>query len=284
MKFILPIVVIAALSAAGDDGCTCSDTGIVPPETTDDITVNLEGSFDISGIALGLDAFENNGATVILAVNNIYRYVQGYDPTTGSPSYRLDLDSENSACFGVAWNNDVPNSVYHTNDWEQSILFFTPNHGINWLKAYNPVENKGRGFDFDGANYWITNDDIGICRFLPGAGDEMYNTPEITSQISGLATFPYMGGVGIAVTSYNVHNIWFYHWDGTSTSLNYLGSVPCPLTVYKSLGLAYSEISGNLFMAYRATSANDYSICEISFSISGLALRENSWAAIKSSF
>jgi len=190
------------------------------------------------------------------------------------------LDPANGSAFGVAWNNDPTNDTYYTDDWDTSNLFYTEDFGSTWSNYPNPAGSNARGMDFDGNDYWTTNDSGGgLWRFQPGVGQSNHAIPEITSQPSGVAVFPYEGDIGVAVTSYTVYNIWFYVWDGAD--LTYLGSAPCPASCTSSLGLAYSGNTSTMFWSYNT--ASGYKISEFSFDIS-VALEQSTWGSIKTSF
>lgn len=283
MRYLTALLCFAVLAFAGMDGQTGSSVpvGSRPVQGTDDITLNVENTFGTVTKALGLDIFEDVAYTYVLGTNNVDLIVQAYDATSGNPLGSLPLDPANSACFGVAWNNDPVDDTYYTTDWSSSNLFYTEDFGANWSTYPSPAGDEGRGMDFDGTDYWTTNGtDGGLWRFRPGVGESNLAIPEITTQPSGITTFPYEGDVGVAVTTYNTLNIWFYVWDGAS--LSYLGMAPCPLPCASSYGLAYSANTGTIFWSYRDPS-NIYMISELSFDIS-VALQQETWGSIKATF
>jgi hypothetical protein len=66
--------------------------------------------------------------------------------------------------------------------------------------------------------------------------------------MSGMTVFPKGSNLGIMVTAHGSQNFWFYEFDGSS--LTYLGSAACPLTVSQSRGLTYSAQRGTFFWSY----------------------------------
>jgi hypothetical protein len=281
MKYFVVLFCIAALATAGNDGRTGSFVSVntAPDQGTDGITLTLLNTFDPVTKALGLDVFESTGSTYVLGVNNENDIVQAYDAYTGSPLGTLPLDPGNPNAFGVAWNNDPTNDTYYTDDWNVSTLFYTDDFGVSWTTVANPAGTDARGMDFDGTDYWTTNGDGGgLWRFQPGVTQSNLPIPEVTDQPSGITTFPYEGDVGVAVTSYDVHNIWFYVWDGST--FEYLGSAPCPASCSSSYGLAYSENTGTMFWSYNS---GGYKISEFSFDIE-VSLQQDTWGAIKTVF
>lgn len=281
MKYFLFVLILAALSFANDDGCTDIGSGTsLNPSGSDDIALVLLNDWVLAEKALGLDIFEGPGAFFVLGVDNNLNYVQAYDAVTGVALGTLPLDPGNGSCFGIAWNDDFTTDTYYTDDWVSSNLFFTDDFGASWSTFANPTGNLGRGMDFDGADYWTTNGDGGgLCRFLPGTGSDFLAAPQLPTQPSGITTFPYGGNIGVAVTTYSTHNIYFYEWDGAA--LDYIGSAACPAAASSSYGLAYADTNGNIFWSYR-DSSSDYHIAEFSFTIT--SLQRSSWGAIKSSF
>lgn len=283
MRYVTALLCFAMLAFAGLDGQTGSSAPMVsrPVQGTDDISLTVENTFDPVTKALGLDIYEDAAATYVLGTNNVDLIVQAYDAYTGGALGSLPLDPANSSCFGVAWNNDPVDDTYFTSDWGSSNLFYTEDFGVSWNTYPSPAGSAARGMDFDGTDYWTTNGTGGgLWRFQPGVGESNLSIPEITDQPSGVTTFPYQGDVGVAVTAYNVHSIWFYVWD--NTSLTFLGSAPCPLPCGSSYGLAYSANTDTIFWSYRDT-GNNYKISELSFDIS-VALQQDTWGSIKSTF
>lgn len=280
MKYLFVLLAMAAMVFAANDGCTESYVSMNPAPSTDDISISVVNDWSLpSGTkALGLDIFEAPGALFVLGTDNTNGYIQAWD--AGSPVGTLPLAAGNPNCFGVAWNNSPDTDTYYTNDWGNSNLFYTEDFGSTWTTTPNPAGSNGRGMDFDGTNYWSTNGTGGgLWRFNPGVGQSNLSTPEISTQPSGLAAFPYMGDVGIAVTCYQTMNIYFYRWDGAN--FTYLGMAACPGSPYRSYGLAYSEATDHLYWSYSPTSGT-YSIAELSFTITSLS--RDTWAGIKTAF
>ncbi|OPL19282.1 MAG: hypothetical protein AVO35_11080 [Candidatus Aegiribacteria sp. MLS_C] len=283
MRYLAALICFAVLAFAGMDGQTGSSAPMEsrPVHGTDGITLTVENTFDPVTKALGLDIIEDVTFTYVLGTNNEDLVVQAYDAYTGNPLGSLPLDPANGSCFGVAWNNDLADDTYYTSDWNSTSLFYTDDFGLNWSTYPSPAGDRARGMDFDGTDYWTTNGTGGgLWRFQPGVGESNLAIPEVTGQPSGVTTFPYEGDVGVAVTTYSDHSVWFYVWDGAS--LTYLGSAPCPLPCSSSYGLAYSSNTDTIFWSYRDT-GNNYKISELSFDIS-VALQQETWGSIKTTF
>jgi len=282
MRFLLCVLIAVAFAFANNDGCTETSTGINPPASgTDDIVLTMVNNWSLgSGKALGLDMFEGPGMYYVLGADNTNDYIQAWDATTCTPAGTLPLSASNGNCFGLAWNNDndTDTDTYYTNDFSVTTLFYTEDFGVNWTTSANPAGSNGRGMDFDGTDYWMTNGDGGgLWRFQPGVGQQNLAIPEVPTLPSGLAVFPNGSDVGVAVTTYNTFNIYFYNWNGAT--LSYIGSAACPTACTSSLGLTYSETSGNFFWAFNSSG---YRLGEFSFDLT--SLERSSWASIKSSF
>ncbi len=248
-------------------------------EADAEITLTLLNTFQPAGRAFGMSFIEETGGreALLAGVNNNAMKIYIYTPE-GSLSDSLPLDPGNQKCFGVAWN--PADGSFLTNDWETELLFQTFDNGGTWSTHADPAENYGRGMDFDGAHYWATNGYAGVIRFTPGGVTENHPTPEIADLLSGLAVFPLQGGMGIALTTYGNHYIWFYEWNGTS--LEYIGKAPCPAPCQPSAGLAYCQSRDTMFWSYKVPSG-DYMVSELSFEI-GMALDQTTWGGMKTRF
>ena len=282
MKLLFVLVAMAAFAFANDDGCTDTAVGINPPASgTDAVSLTVVNDWGVlpSGEkGLGLDVFENASMCFVLDVNHTAMYVRAWDAATGGMENTLPLDAANANGFGLAWNNDFNSDTYYTNDFVDNVLYYTDDFGSSWTTVANPANNNGRGMDFDGTDYWSTNGDGGgLWRFQPGVGAQNIAIPEVPTQPSGLAVFPNGSDIGIALTCYNTHNIYFYNWNGSA--LSYLGSAACPVTCSYSYGLTYAQTTGNLYWSFNN---GGYCIAEVSFSLTSLS--RDTWAGIKTSF
>jgi hypothetical protein len=279
MKYsVMMILCLSLVSLAGQNGLDGSQISAVRTPSTDNISLTLLSTWSPVTKALGLDVFETAEYAYILGTNNEGLVVQGYE-TSGAPVGSMPLSASNSSCFGVAWNNNPDTDTYYTSDWNISNLFYTENFGTNWTTVPSPAGSDGRGMDFDGTHYWMTNGTGGgLWRFQPGSGQTNVAIPQITAQPSGVTVFPYGSNFGVAVTSYTDLNIWFYEWNGSSLDL--LGSASCPASCSYSYGLAYSEYTGTIFWSY--SSGSTYYVSEVGFDIS--SLQRDTWGGIKAAF
>ncbi len=280
MKVIFILVAMATFAFAADDGCTTLGNGHQSP-TTDDIVLTVQNDWSIpSGTTvLGLDIFENGTDIYILGADKTNNQIVFYYASSGVGFAGMPLDAANTACFGVAWNNDPDTDTYYTDDWSDTVLYHTENFGSSWTTVTNPAGSSARGMDFDGTDYWCTNGSGGgLWRFQPGVGQSNLSIPEVTDQPSGVAVWDYMGDVAVAVTTYNDNNIWIYIWDGST--LTFHGSASLPINPNSSYGIAYSEDNGHLYWAYQDGSA--YHIVDMTIDMTSLS--RDSWAGIKTSF
>ncbi len=185
--------------------------------------------------------------------------------------------------FGVA-NYDPGGAQPHCNDFGFGTIWW----GLSFTDFYtNPYSNDGRGMDCDGTYIWEAYGPIyatyGAClRMNPdGTGVQAWNLPGITTQLSGLTTYPITGGLGIAVTAYENgaadHYIWFYEFDGSSMSL--LGSATLP-SCDTSFGLTYADTRDTYFWSFYSGGQ-----CYISeLEITETSFQNETWGAIKASF
>lgn len=278
MKIVLMLLCMAVFAFADNDGCFA--TGIATPQVDpsgDAISITVVNDWAVPYNCLGLDVFEGSGFVYVLGCNSTDDVVQAYE--NGSPLGALPLDAANTSCFGVAWNNDPDTDTYYTDDWSASTLFYTDDFGSTWTTEPNPAGNGGRGMDFDGTDYWMAVYNGGLYRFQPGVGAELFTLSEVPAGQSGVAVFPYMGDVGVAVTCYQTHNVWIYVYDGAN--LTYVGSAACPGTIYRCYGLAYSANDGYFYWSFAPNSGN-YHIAQLDIEITSLS--RDTWAGIKTSF
>lgn len=284
MKLFIFAVLIASMAFAVDiNGCTEVGCAINPaPAGNPNMVLTVLNDWNIgTTLTLGIDVYESAEVSYVLAVEKTDMQIQAYDISTGSALGTLALNPANTACFGIAWNNNPDTDGYYTNDWIGFSLYYTEDFGASWATETNPAGGSGRGMDFDGVNYWETNgSNGGLWRFNPGVGQENIAIPEVSNQPAGLSTFPYNGNTGIALTTYNDPTIHFYEWDGTTMS--YIGSAACPVSpIANSFGLAYCYATDTMFWTYKDNS-NNYHLAEFSFELT--ALTRASWGSIKSSF
>lgn len=283
---VLLVLAITVAYAFDIDGCNdMSDAASPPVSSTDaDITLSIENTWEITWCtqALGMDAWVSGSTINIIFSSNTDMQINSLDPATGTSAGAYDLIPENGACFGVVWNDDLLNPVWHTDDWFDTVLYYTEDNFSTWQTVSNPASYDGRGMDHEGSYYWIAKDDIGVYRFIPGAETWFYTMPQVTSQMSGLTAFEYMGDICIVVTSYLTAEWYFYLWEG-GTSLTYLGSTPAPVTsIFRSTGLTHCYCNDHIYWGY-ATTPTSYSISEVSFSIT-MTLEQGTWAGIKAGF
>ena len=278
------VLLLAAMTAAlayAPDGCTegpVTSRSIAPSTDADiNITVEDEWLMDWASKVLGMDAWYSGPTVNIVFASPDDMQLNSLDPSTGGSAGAEDLDPANVYCFGVVWNDNVDTPVWHTNDWFQSVLYYTEDYFSTWETTTNPAGNNGRGMDFDGTDYWQSYSDAGVYRFQPGTGQEFISISGLPGQISGLSVFPYEGNIGLVITFYQTDAFYFYEWDGSSMTM--LGEAATPYSVYRSYGLAYCEYNEMLYWAYQ-TSGGDRYIAELSFTIEE-ALQPTTWGQIK---
>lgn len=181
----------------------------------------------------------------------------------------LVLDASNDNCFGIAWNGDLVDQGYLTNDFTGTDLYYTEDFGTSWVTYSNPAGSLGRGMAFDGTDYWQADRDGGsVWRFQPGVGAEEIAVPEVSGTLSACGVFPMGGNLGVIVGGCHDTYLHFYEWDGVN--MDYLGSDSYPVaSLAISNGVAYYEVDGSLYWSYRDT-GNDYHLAKLAFDITSL--------------
>jgi hypothetical protein len=276
------VLAAAAALATSPDGCTEGPTASrrMAPAADATVTITLEDEWELTWAAqaLGMDAWESGSTVNIVFASRNDQQLNSLDPSTGGGAGSADLAPDNTNCFGVVWNNNVADAVWHTNDWTDNVLYYSDDDFVSWQTTPNPAGNDGRGMDFDGTDYWQSSGSQGVYRFQPGTGQELISIPGLPGQISGLSVFPYDGDVGLVVTFYQINKLYFYVWNGTI--LDFLGDADTPYTAYRNYGLAYCDYNEMLYWSYQTTAGTRY-IAELSFEIEE-ALTRSTWGQIKS--
>ena len=241
-----------------------------------DITVTSTNSFTCpyAQSILGLDYHLTQEALVFSSVLDDCFYL--CEPEGGTYLNTRNYDWTHSNVFGVVMVSTTP-YIFYCDDWSDSFIHI---YRGGWTADMNPVGDNGRGMDFDGTDTWITNDDIGVCRFQLGVGQVFYTLSEPQNQLSGLTTFPHGANLGMMVTAYDDLNFYFYEVDGSN--MVYLGSTPVPVSCNTSYGLAYSASRDSFFWSYRY--GGIYYIDELDISITGSNIEETTWGQIKADF
>ncbi|MEN8208320.1 MAG: hypothetical protein ABFR50_03615 [Candidatus Fermentibacteria bacterium] len=278
---VLLFVISYSILVAGGDGMLDVTPGISEYTGTDDVVVTFlqEWSVSTSGDVLGIDAYETGSTTNIVYSNEDNDRLESLDPSTGGAGLiSAPFDVANGACFGVAYDDEATTPLWVTSDWN-STNNFCSNDLATWFTHPDPAGIMGRGMAHDGTDFWIAEYYYNVYRFQPGGSSTSYATTEPSTGMSGLAAFEYDGDIMLVITSYQTLNFFFYVFDGSN--LSFLGSAPCPGTVYRSYGIAHSALRGTLFWSYAPTSGG-YRIAELDFSTT--ALQRTTWGEVKTLF
>ena len=278
----LLLIGLASLAYAGEDGNDGLHAPVCPIDTgTDGISITVIDTWTPGVQILGLDWLNSEDGYVIMASAEDDR-INRWDAAGGCMAGGIDLMDTNTNCFGVAAGPE--GAILTTNDWMLSNLFV--NSGGVWVDLpENPAVSLGRGMEFDEATgeYWeaaTANGVYSIYNFVPGGTTNRFIISEPSYQLSGLAVFPCNGNLGVVVTSYNVHQFYFYEYDGST--LTHFGTVPCPsMGQAQSYGLCYADSRGTFFWSWAKGSACYLSELDIDFDA---GLTPDTWGGIKAQF
>ncbi len=250
-------------------------------ETDPAITVTLEAEWVLSGVdeLYGLDVWESGSEVRVIFIDAPSGIMGSFDPESGVVVDEVPLDPANTCGWGVAFNNDPDDGIWHVNDWFDTELYRTEDLS-SWYTVSHPAGYLGRGMDFDGTDYWETSGDAGVYRFQPGSSAELIPLPEVPGTMSGLAVFPFGSQVGIVVTCYSSMKLYFYAWDGAE--MEHLGSADLPGGAVRGFnhGLAYCTSEDALYWSYYAPART---IARLSFDIES-TLDASTWGAVKGAF
>lgn len=285
MKYSIFVLIFITVFAFAVDPVDCGTTLNPAPgqPATDAYVINVVNTFQCpyASMILGLDF--TLSSNLLLFVDNMDDKLWVSDPNNGSEVNSYVLTWTTPSPFGVC-NYDPGGAQPHCNDFVVGTIWY----GTDFANSYaNPYIENGRGMDFDGTYIWEASGPMyatyGACLRMnsDGTGVEAWYLPGITTQLSGLTTYPILGSQGIAVTAYESgatdHYIWFYEFDGSSMSL--LGSATLPSCV-QSLGLTYSDTRDTYFWSY--LSGGQFYISELE--ITDTSFQNETWSAIKASF
>jgi hypothetical protein len=283
MKLLhVALLVVASLSYASDDGNFASFSPVNPAGDpgTDDIAITVIESWVPGVQILGLDWLNDEDGFIAMA-SATDDMINRWDASSEALSGAIDLMDTNTNCFGVAAG--PTGALFTSNDWSLTNLFV---RASTWIDLPpNPAGSGGRGMEFDEetGEYWEAGSDGSthtLYRFIPGVGSIPYVITEPTYRLSGIAVFPYDDNLGVVVTTYNVHNFYFYEFDGTT--LTHLGTVPCPaLGQSSSLGLCYANSRDTFFWSWSDGSTYHLTELDIDFNVS---LTPSTWGSIKTLF
>lgn len=276
MRYTLyALVLLACTVLAGADGAWVE--GSVSPGSgsggTDDYIITELNSFT-PGYVTNIRGIDFDEPDALFFVSGAEYKFYKCSADDGSYLSDWDLDPGNGSPYCMV--NSI--TYANVNDYSDTIIYYFDGGG--WDTYANPTSFDGRGMDYDGSYIWeaYSSGGYGVYQFDDsGSVQGSWLLPEIPGQLSGLAVFDSGGNVGIAVTCYNTHNMYFYEFDGTMT---YLGMGALPSIASSSLGLCYSETRGTFFWSYN--SASGYSISELQVDES--ALEQSTWGSIKTVF
>lgn len=278
----LLLICLASLAFASEDGNDCLYAPASPADPgTDDITVTVVETWVPGVQVLGIDWLNDSDGFVAMACaldDMINRWDAAGETLAGS----IDLMDTNASCFGVAAG--PTGAIFTSNDFSLTNLFVRGDGYWADLPA-NPAGSGGRGMEYDEetGEYWevgTSGTTYSIYNFVPGVTTNTFVITEPSNQLSGIAIFPYNGNLGVVVTCYNVHNFYFYEFDGST--LDHIGTVPCPAMgqVY-SYGLCYANSRDTFFWSW--SNGSTYTLSELDIDIE-LGLTSATWGSIKTQF
>ena len=283
MKLLVLLLVLplAAFSWVDEYGIDSSIPVEASPAADATINLSVVNTFQVTGTPLLLG--NDMQVTSFGAVNADADQVVGVS-SSGSTSWTFDIDFTGyGSNFGTCHTAPVPYDWY-VNCWNMSDMYLYDTGSDSWSTAFaNPAGTDGRGMAYnDDTNYiWQTASSNGIWRIAdPGGSGDFYGTPEIPSQMSGLAIFPYGSDLWVVATIYGAPEFYFYKFTGSA--LEYQGMADLTMTSFDySFGLAYCASNDTFFWIYQVYGGTNW-VAEIGYTIT--ALEQSTWGAIKSQF
>lgn len=284
---IVSLLLVTVLAFAGSPELLGTTSNPAPAQpATDAFAITVMNTFECSyaGMIIGLDYVSAEDLLLFTDNTGGSETLWICSPNDGTQVTSLPMTWDTPDPFGIA-DDFSAGAEPHCNDFADVMIWY----GQSFSNSYpNPYGADGRGMDFDGTHIWEaygpTSATSGAClRMNPGGtGSTYYDLPGITTQLSGLTTYPISSSLGIAVTAYGSIStdeyIWFFEFDGSNMTL--LGSAELPDCKY-SIGLTYSDTRDTYFWSWQ----DDSDIFHISeLQISGTSLQRDTWGAIKFSF
>ena len=276
LLFALPLV---ALGWIDDHGVDSTIPAGPSPTEEDAITFTAINTFNVASAShiLGLNMQYNTSQFGM--VDNVDDYIRGISNTGGSVWTIAINYGGTMSNFGTAHSWPVPYGWY-LNAWSDGSMHYYSSS--TWSVAFaNPAGTSGRGmsFEVDDNHLWETNSSSGVYRISMAGVGESFSTPEVSGQMSGIATFQHGGNTWVAVACYYDAFVYFYEYTGSA--LNYIGSANTNLSGFNIVtGLTYSNSSDTFFIAYEMPTA--WWVAELDYSIT--ALERDTWGSIKSQF
>ena len=282
MKYLCLLLLLPLLAFGWIDDCGV-DSSIPagqPPVGEDAFTLTAVNSFNVSSAShiLGLNMQYNTSQFGMM--DNIADKIRGINGSTGAEVWYYDINYGGTmANFGLCHDWPSPYGWY-VNAWSDGLMHYVD--GGTWSVPFaNPAGTNGRGMSFEvlDDHLWETNSSTGVYRISTAGSGELFATPQVSGQMSGLATFQHGGNTWVVVTCY--YDPTFYFYEYTGSALNYIGTASTGISGQDLVaGLTYSNSRDTFFLAYEMPS--NWWVAEFDYSIT--PLERDTWGSIKSQF
>ncbi|MCD4700249.1 MAG: hypothetical protein K8S24_00180 [Candidatus Aegiribacteria sp.] len=279
--YFLLVLPLIAFGWIDDNGLDSSIPIGEPPVGNDAIVLTYIGGFQVAsaGNVLGLNMQYNSSQFGM--VDNIGDKILGINCTSGAELWYYDINyTSGMGNFGTAHDWPVPYGWY-LNSWTDTDMHYCDS-GVWSVPFTNPAGTNGRGMSFEVSDdhLWQTDGSDGIYRIASGGSFDYFSTPEVSGQMSGLATFQHSGHTWVVVTCYLDQTFYFY--DYTGFNLNFIGTAdPGATGISLSYGLTYSNFRDTFFWSYEMPGGICW-VAELGYSIT--ALEQDTWGSIKTQF
>ena len=279
---LLPLL---AFGWIDDNGVDSSIPAGTPPVGEDAITLSAINTFNVTSAShiLGLN-MQYTSTTSFGMMDNTDDKLRGINADTGAEYWNVDISYGSSMHnFGLCHAWPIPYGWY-INSYIDSDMHFRDTGGTWSVPFVNPAGTDGRGMSMEvpDGHIWQTysdGSDHRIYRISTGGSGEYWATPEVSGQMSGLATFQHGGNTWVAVTCYYDATLYFYEYTGSA--LNFIGTASTGLTGYDiACGLTYSDVRDTFLLSYQMP--GNWWVAEFNYSIT--ALERDTWGSIKTQF
>ncbi|RKZ04571.1 hypothetical protein DRQ25_16990 [Candidatus Fermentibacteria bacterium] len=282
---VLLLLPLLAFGWIDDHGVDSSIPAGTPPVGEDAITLTAVNTFNVPSAShiLGLNMQYTSSSSFGMMDNGDDK-LRGINGNTGAEYWNVDINYGGSMFnFGLCHSWPSPYGWY-INAWSDSDMHYRNTSGTWSVPFANPAGTNGRGMSFEvpDDHIWETysqSTTFRIYRISTSGSSEYWSTPEVSGQMSGLATFQHGGNTWVAVTCYYDATLYFYEYTGSA--LNYIGTASTGISGQNLIcGLTYSDARDSFFLSYEMPS--NWWVAEFDYSIT--ALERDTWGSIKTQF
>jgi len=287
--FLVTFILSAICFAIEPDEVYLPGSGGQPTQpSTDDWTITLTPGYDVAITGGGpemrdIDYLEH--FNILLVTDVELDSIGSIDPTTGLYSTGIAAPPSMDDILGIAYQWLGGSNNVYVNGWSTTTdiwYFYTGDQ--TWYNAFsNPVSSpRGMAQDANSDLWQVTSShNLYRCDLSGTLLNSFYLTELPTGGAMGSGVFPFGSDIGIVISGYFMFDFYFYVFDGSS--LEYIGSIPVPLTCNESYGISYDNNTELFYWLYEDAGWN-YRLCSFYLTFVETSLEQTTWGSIKAVF